>query len=196
MKNDHRINYTKHILKESLFELLKDKPIEKITIKALCDKSNISRATFYAHYDDIYHLLTDIEKQIFSAFELESFLCDLDNKRFPTSLKLTNILTLVNTNAYFYKVYFNNHFHEGFMSEAILKLQFKITSYWVQKKVYKSQKIAEYAFVFCKSGIMAVIKEWLNKEDLERESPEEIEEVINQILTSVQNFVPHIEKTE
>ncbi|MFK0522044.1 TetR/AcrR family transcriptional regulator [Paenibacillus illinoisensis] len=188
MKSDHRINYTKHVLQQSLLELLEEKPLNKITIKELCMKSNISRATFYAHYVDIYALITEIEKHIFSSFQLEEFLLNLDNDSFPTSLNLANILSLVKSHATFYKIFFNHHMHDGYMSKALVQLQSKITSYWVKKNIYSDQITADYAFVFCKNGVLAVIKEWLNKDALLQETPQATSEVINEILASVQKF--------
>ena len=49
-KTDARIRYTQRILKESLLALLKQKPINKITVKEVCELAELNRATFYAHY--------------------------------------------------------------------------------------------------------------------------------------------------
>lgn len=193
MKNDHRVNYTKHILKEALLELLKEQPIEKITIKQLCGIANISRATFYSHYVDIYALLTDIEKQILSQFQLDSFLIDTEHDRLPASLSMTNILTLVHKHAYFYKIFANQHVRGRYMSKVLSKLQSKITVVWMQNQVYSNQATAEYAFNFCKNGVMAIIQDWLNKDAKEREKPEEIGEIIKEIFASVHNLANHSE---
>lgn len=56
-KEDRRVKFTKMFLKESLIDLLEEKSIFKITIKEICEKADINRATFYAHYSDQYNLL-------------------------------------------------------------------------------------------------------------------------------------------
>ena len=38
---------------ETLYELLKHKPLDKITVKELVDTCNISRQSFYYHFQDI-----------------------------------------------------------------------------------------------------------------------------------------------
>ena len=43
---------------------LQKKTISKITIKEICDLSEMSRSTFYLHYPDQYALLEDIEKEV------------------------------------------------------------------------------------------------------------------------------------
>lgn len=46
---DRRKKYTRMVLKESLMELLKNKPISNITIKEICEEADINRSTFYSH---------------------------------------------------------------------------------------------------------------------------------------------------
>ncbi len=67
-KSDARVRYTKRVLKESLLKLLKKKPINKITVKEVCELSELNRATFYTHYSDCYALLEDIERELIDAF--------------------------------------------------------------------------------------------------------------------------------
>ena len=67
-KTDARVRYTQRILKESLLALLKDKPINKITVKELCQLAELNRATFYAHYSDCFALLDSIEEELLEAF--------------------------------------------------------------------------------------------------------------------------------
>lgn len=66
MKMDRRTRYTRMVLQDSLIELMKEKPISKITIKELCEKADINRSTFYAHFTDQYDLLRKIEDETLS----------------------------------------------------------------------------------------------------------------------------------
>lgn len=47
---------TKNALARSLVELLRDRPLEKITIKDITDYCGMTRNTFYYHFQDIYDL--------------------------------------------------------------------------------------------------------------------------------------------
>lgn len=49
--------YTKQVLAQTLKELLKTKPLDKITVIELVEICNINRQTFYYHFQDIYDLL-------------------------------------------------------------------------------------------------------------------------------------------
>ncbi|MDD7718037.1 MAG: TetR/AcrR family transcriptional regulator, partial [Eubacteriaceae bacterium] len=63
-KTDARIRYTQRILKESFLTLLKQKPVNKITVKEVCEIAELNRATFYAHYSDCFALLESIEQEL------------------------------------------------------------------------------------------------------------------------------------
>lgn len=62
MKEDRRTRYTKNIIKDTLLELMHQKPFDKITVTELCRKAEINRGTFYLHYVDIYAVLDELEE--------------------------------------------------------------------------------------------------------------------------------------
>ena len=50
---DIRIEKTERSIKQAFMELRREKPVEKIRVKELCDRACINKSTFYAHYQDI-----------------------------------------------------------------------------------------------------------------------------------------------
>ena len=46
MENDARNRYTRMRIREAFWEKIKKKPIEKITVKEICEKAEINRTTF------------------------------------------------------------------------------------------------------------------------------------------------------
>ena len=54
---DHSKLKMKDFLAESLELIMQDKPFEKITIKQICDRAGVIRATFYNHFEDKYAAL-------------------------------------------------------------------------------------------------------------------------------------------
>lgn len=77
MKTDARVRYTQMMIRQSFFALLKEKPLNRITVKEICERSEINRATFYHHYKDPYDLLEQIENHMLdslqSTLEKENF---------------------------------------------------------------------------------------------------------------------------
>lgn len=49
---DKRITKTKRNIKATLTALLQEMPFEKISVAEICRRGDISRITFYAHYED------------------------------------------------------------------------------------------------------------------------------------------------
>lgn len=68
-ENSRKVRYTRRVIREAYFELLKQKPIGQITIGELCETADIHRGTFYQHYHDIYDLQEKIEEELLSKFD-------------------------------------------------------------------------------------------------------------------------------
>ena len=77
MKENRKVLYTKRVIRESLEELLKSKPIQKITVKELTELADINRSTFYAYYETIQNLIEEIEienaKKNIASIHIESY---------------------------------------------------------------------------------------------------------------------------
>ena len=63
-KEDLRIQKTRRDLRKSILELLKNNPLEKISVKEICDNAMVNRMTFYKYYEDKYLLLDDALNEI------------------------------------------------------------------------------------------------------------------------------------
>lgn len=61
---DKRIQKTKYAIRKAFMELLQKKPLEKITVKELCELAYINKSTFYSHYEDIYALSDALEYEM------------------------------------------------------------------------------------------------------------------------------------
>ena len=61
MKVNQRVVLTKRLLQEALLRLMNKKPLDKITVKELCEESGINRTTFYRHYGVPRDVLIDME---------------------------------------------------------------------------------------------------------------------------------------
>ncbi|HIU09079.1 MAG TPA: TetR/AcrR family transcriptional regulator C-terminal domain-containing protein [Candidatus Limiplasma pullistercoris] len=85
---DHRVRVTQRLTREAFTGLLKQKPIQSISIKELCEVAGINRGTFYAHYRDIYDLREKIESDMYRdvSNELKPL---LDGGANPTQREIT-----------------------------------------------------------------------------------------------------------
>ena len=82
---NQRVRLSKMLLKNALIKLLKEKPLEKITIYELCAEAQLNRVTFYKYYGSQYDLLTDIENDCFRKLEEISVRQRLRRRGLPVS---------------------------------------------------------------------------------------------------------------
>lgn len=81
------VKRTKKAFEISLVQLSQELPINKITVKLLCEKAQLSRNAFYFHYSDINALIADIENSVIG--EVEELLLKLDEMGFPKNVYAT-----------------------------------------------------------------------------------------------------------
>lgn len=71
---------TKKLIKKIFAEMLSEKKeLGKISVTELCERADISRGSFYSHYDDIYGVAEDYENEIIDAFFNNARLLELDD---------------------------------------------------------------------------------------------------------------------
>ncbi len=98
---------SKRLIREAFAELVDEKgDINKITVKEIIDKADISKSTFYAHYVDIYAVIEEFENEIISTINnsIDDFLKDKNNQEFMPYIN--RLLELFTENEELYKKLF------------------------------------------------------------------------------------------
>lgn len=161
-KTDRRVKYTRMVIKDSFIALLKCKPISKITIKEICENADINRATFYAHYQDQYHLLTQIENDVIC--DVRDYLSE-DSSIAPdnpgTIRMLTRIFSYIRTNAEICRVLLSDNVDANFQKLLMELVQQQFVPEWAQDKALSTED-AEYIYTFVFIGCVGIIKKWLD----------------------------------
>lgn len=87
-KINKKKNFTRHFLEDfmyGMFDLLKTKPLEKITIAELCKRTNYPRSTFYNYFEDISSLMDYCWQSIADEIQIGNFL-DIEHDKRTLSL--------------------------------------------------------------------------------------------------------------
>ena len=170
MGSDARVRYTKMVIKKSFISLLKVKSVKKITVKEICELSEINRATFYKYYCDAYDLLDKLEQDC-----LNELLQTVGSSK-QHNFKDTFTLILVNLKAdgELYQILFSENGDKSFPNR-IFALCYKNSAINTDKKFQKlsvAQQIWLYYFIA--QGCSGILNQWISSGMVET-----IEEVVN-----------------
>lgn len=178
LKQDRKTRYTRMVLQDSLVELMKLKPISKITIKEICENADINRTTFYAHFTDQYDLLHTIEDQtLLWAKKMLTSLIETDIKE---SKKIIESI-------FSYFVENSNHLQVLMSEQGDIDFQKKLFSLIYEQCDKAPSDLAkfnlaanEFYFVFVVNGSVGIIQHWL-KTGLKK-SAKEMADIICDII--------------
>lgn len=160
MKDDHRVRLTKMLLHDSMLELMKDRPAGKVTVKELCEKAGVNRATFYAHYPDTYALLDEIQDMVTGEI-LHSFNTTLPN----SSLRefTTEICRCILKNRRYCEVLFGKYGDESFLTDIIGIVRAQSIESLKKTGSGAQEGELERLFTFLSNGCVAVVRSWVQE---------------------------------
>lgn len=158
-EQDLRVIKTKTNLEMAFLELLKEKPLEKITVTELCKKSGITRKTFYLHYENVPKYFEEFIKQLLDELE-ESLQKATDSHLEYQSLEphMIHVFDHVFKNKEFYKFIFSNQssfaYYEMFFKRIRAIFLTPINS------TEKNSNVTQYQASYYANAVLGVIFEW------------------------------------
>lgn len=169
-KENQRILLTKRLLKEAFMEMFKTIPIDKIHVRALCEKAGINRSTFYKYYSSPSDLLAEMENEMLLLVELELQKCH------SLGGSLVTIFVYLENNIEIARLIINKNvsgdFHKKLFSLPALH---KVIDSNIQGFT-PSEK--SYIVSFVTTGYYQMIKDWVNKDEREP-----INEIVKLVLS-------------
>ena len=162
---DKRIVNTKASLKKGLFELVRNKAIERITVKELCEQAHVNRSTFYAYYKSPEDLLEEVLNELYARFEEAAKGGEEDG----TYLKM--MLTVAQENKLFVSVMMSNKVFGEWVRNVFYMLENRIMEEWNKKYGYDFET-SKAAYDFAVGGAARMIEVWIGSGF--KSSPEEI----------------------
>ena len=158
-KTDARIRYTQGVLKQALLSFLQEKPINKITVKEVCERAELNRATFYAHYSDCFALLESIENELIDAFE--------KSLRYINSFDVTALIEalygMVDQNQEACRTLILGNTSSAVIAKMIALAKADSLAYWHRELPKASETELEMMYTHLSNGLMHVIVEGYDK---------------------------------
>lgn len=179
MSQDHRVRITKTLIRESFFDLLLCKPIDKITVRELCEKAGVNRATFYAHYHSINDLNDEIKREISDAVAqaVGTTLPRASLERF--SEEICRIIARYRRPC---MAIFGENGDRDFPIQLVEAFRSDSIALWKRERPDLSDETLDYLYTFASTGCLAVIRSWV--QDGMEDSPENIARFIERMASS------------
>ncbi len=176
MKSDRRVRYTRMVLKQALLSLMLERPITRITVKEICERAEVNRATFYAHYADPYDLLARIENELF-----ESIRRSIAGGLSSGSLRriLTDICSSIRENGALCRVIFSEYGDREFLERVLNIARVESMALWRSIVPHAGERELERMYAFFSQGSAAVIRGWVLSGM--QDAPEEIAAFLERI---------------
>lgn len=183
-KTDRRVMRTRHLLLRSLTSLMKEKSIKDITVKELCEKSNINRGTFYLHYKDIYDMLEKNEQELLAqlAQAFQNY-PPRDTPDFPYPL-FAELFRIIDQYSDFCFVLLSPKGDISFLT----KIKQVFTHRYIQEFMTAGQTVDflpayyDYYSHFLVCGCCGLIETWLAQG--KKESPEEMAHLMSRLIST------------
>lgn len=188
MKSDARVRYTKHVIQKVFLELLKDKPISKITVKEICEKADINRGTFYKHYEDVYNLMKKLEDAALE--QLESLLHDsMENGNVPVLITL--LTSLLNYQELVESLAANSSSNDFLNKLADCCSRYAVSQLSTTDTFRLDDPNKQYEYSYLAGGTKMLIEQWMKTgaKETPAEIAEKIEKLNQLILSADLNFM-------
>lgn len=162
--NDHRVRVTKMLIRRAFTNLLKQKPIQSITVKELCAAAGINRGTFYAHYTDMYDLLAKIEEEMFEDFQkmLEPLLATEQDDLTPVKIT-AGIFQCLKDNADLCTVTLGDFGDKQFAKRLINLGRERCLEAYSRYFAGVTPKQIEFFYAFVSAGCIGLLQKWLQE---------------------------------
>ena len=160
-RQDARVRYTKMVVKQSLLELLRTKPVAKITVTEICEAAGINRATFYSHYADPSDLLQSIEDELVEGITVRAQPA-LSGGGTDMRATLRGIVGYIRANADTFRVLLSDTGDASFQNQVVSVMERRYLDFWQAFRPEDAEGAA-YIYTFIALGSVGVIRRWLDE---------------------------------
>lgn len=176
-KSDRRVEYTKMVLRRALLNLLAEKPLNDISVTELCTKADVNRATFYAHYESTYSLLTEIQEEFYES--IKGDIRSVINNESDT--KLQDLLHKMYTNKDLCTILFTNISGRVYLEKMLEQSKNELLKTIPVRELKTGE--THYFVTFLMSGFIGILEDWVFNGC--KETPKEIAFLITRISVTL-----------
>ncbi|MBF0753731.1 MULTISPECIES: TetR/AcrR family transcriptional regulator [Jeotgalicoccus] len=178
---------TKNNLIEAFWDIYKEKPLSKITVKEITDKAGYNRGTFYTYFKDINEIQQLLKENLIPTKDMilgPLMMLDKNSGNIFETLDRTN--DYVKEHSEKIAVLIGPEGDPSFVHEFKMRIRMIIMDYVYELKVKEPEKI-EYIIEYQLSALIGMFQLWLEKNESMDENvlADFVEEVSNQGVTTI-----------
>lgn len=177
-KNNQRTRLSKMLFKNALMDLLKEKgSINKVSVRELCDRAELNRSTFYAHYQEPNDLLIEIETELLDATEEHLKKIGAENEIGAHKYILSFLQYIRQNDKPFRALLIDStdpEFRSRFMQQTIIQFVENL-------RIVLPKELEQYIFSYILNGSTGIIIQWIRSDYAADEN-----EIVN-LLFSINN---------
>jgi AcrR family transcriptional regulator len=174
------VRRTRAKLRDGLTQLLREKPLNSITVRELANLVDINRGTFYLYYKDIYDMIEQIETELMEEFnDIVKLRISQSDGASPDPI-LADVFTFLADNVDMCAVLLGPNGDLAFVNRLKGLVRDRCLYYWTEIYNAKSTKFFDYFYAFFISGCIGMFEEWL-KHGM-TESPEEMADITDLMI--------------
>ena len=177
-KNNQRTRLSQILFKNALMDLLKEKgSINKVSVRELCDRAELNRSTFYAHYQEPNDLLIEIETELLDATEEHLKKIGAENEIGAHKYILSFLQYIRQNDKPFRALLIDStdpEFRSRFMQQSIIQFVENL-------RIVLPKELEQYIFSYILNGSTGIIIQWIRSDYAADEN-----EIVN-LLFSINN---------
>lgn len=160
-KNNQRTRLSKMLFKNALMDLLKEKgSVAKISVRELCDRAELNRSTFYAHYQEPNDLLIEIETELLDATEEHLKKIGAENDIGAHKYILSFLQYIRQNDKPFRALLIDStdpEFRSRFMQQSIIQFVDNL-------RIVLPKELEQYIFSYILNGSTGIIIQWIRSD--------------------------------
>lgn len=160
-KNNQRTRLSKLLFKNALMDLLKEKgSVAKISVRELCDRAELNRSTFYAHYNEPNDLLMEIETELLDATEEHLKKIGEENDSGAHKYILSFLKYIKQNDKQFRTLLIDSadpEFRSRFMQQSIIQFVENL-------RIELPKELEQYIFSYILNGSTGIIIQWIRSD--------------------------------
>ena len=161
--NNARSAQSKVKIKKAFTALLEAHSVSDITVGDICKEAGVNRTTFYSHYSCIADLYKAIEEDMYVYIKDMLLPTDhISDERVAFNMIVT-ALEAIKTHRHLHRNHLEHTLEFDYLDELTESIRARYMPLILQGQNLSPEQ-EEHFFIFCKSGIIGIIRDWVMKD--------------------------------